>query len=416
MQMKATSDIAKFLEASPTAFQAEENIANTLREHGFTRLREQDEWRLEPGARCFVERNSTSLVAFALAEKTPLDSLAIAVCHTDSPALKLRLEDASQTEEGLLRIPVEVYGGATIPSWLDRPLKIAGRVAWSDNGAIRGLSVCTEESVAVIPNPPIHFANLNDGFKYNAQTQLCALLPFKTREEFLASLVPDVAPKELHGDLYLADGMPPAIIGDMIQAPRLDNLASCYAILQALVDEDAPSPRSFLAGFFDLEEVGLNYQSAGSNFLNSVVTRIPDALGDKSPQTSHRMLAASHCLSLDAAHAFHPNFPELFDAPMSARLGKGPALKFHANQSYSTTLAEAARVEAIAREKDIPLQKFTPRSDSKCGSTIGRIVAAELGVPAADAGIPIWAMHSIRETASLNDCNSLTRLVKEWGK
>ena len=150
MQMKATSDIAKFLEASPTAFQAEENIANTLQEHGFTRLREQDEWRLEPGARCFVERNSTSLVAFALAEKTPLDSLAIAVCHTDSPALKLRLEDASQTEEGLLRIPVEVYGGATIPSWLDRPLKVAGRVAWSDNGAVRGLSVCTEESVAVI--------------------------------------------------------------------------------------------------------------------------------------------------------------------------------------------------------------------------------------------------------------------------
>ena len=412
--------LVDFLNASPTQYHSTDAIRNTLLDNGFTWLDEREEWRLVPGGKYFVMRNDSSLLALRLAENAPLSGARMAVSHTDSPAFKLRFKDA-EVQNGMLRIPVEIYGGASNPTWLDRPLKVAGRICLRDDmGNLQIRKICGNAPQAVIPNPPIHFVDLNGGHRFNQQTQLAACLPYPTLQEFVDTLVPEGFPQqkaeELQAELFLADSEGAVIIGDktpFIQSTHLDNLTSCYGILKALCAPQKPL-RTVVGGFFDLEEVGLNFQSAGSNFLWSTLSRVAVALGETSPQALPRMLADSLCLSIDVAHAFHPNFPELFDKPMAATVGHGPALKFHANQAYATTFTGAALLREIARDAEIPLQDFLPRSDGHCGSTIGRIVAGALGIQTVDIGVAIWAMHSIRETCAVADVDYLSALVEKY--
>ncbi len=410
--------LREFLEASPTAFHGVQWLSRRFREAGFQSLDPGMPWQLQAGGRYFTTRNGSSLIAFRLGKEDPLATARMGVCHTDSPALKLRLRDAVQ-EGSLLKVPVEVYGGATLPPWLDRPLLVAGRIPCRNaQGTLSFPLVTSGGPLAVIPNPPIHLANLNDGFRYNPQTQMAALLSVESLDALRERLLPGECqdtPAELWNmaELFLADAQPPVALGDLLQSPRLDNLTSAYALAEALCTPEESSG-TLLGGFFDLEEVGLNFQSAGGDFLPSTLARIADGLGASSLQTIPRMMAASLCLSLDVAHAFHPNFPELFDAKDAPRMGEGPALKFHANQNFATTLPAAAILRDLALRRSLPLQTFTPRSDSRCGSTIGRMVAGSLGVAVADLGIPLWAMHSIRETASQQDVETLTELLQAF--
>lgn len=391
-----------------------------LSHDGFVELKESDEWSLVPGGKYFVQRNLSSVIAFRIGN---LCNPRLALCHTDSPSMKLRLKDAVE-QDGLLRIPVEVYGGASNPTWLDRPLKIAGRAFFTDaQGALKYHLVTGLLPKAVIPNPPIHFVNLNDGLKYNQQTQLAAMLPYSSLQAFVDSITPAGYPQQpadtLQAELYLADGTGAVIIdGDLplIQATHLDNLTSCHAVLEALCKCDNPQS-TIVGGFFDLEEVGLNFQSAGSNFLRCVLERIALASQQApSPQSIHRMLATATALSIDVAHAFHPNFQEKFDKPMAPVVGKGPAIKFQANQRYATTLPGATMLREIAKRAQLPLQEFTPRSDMGCGSTIGPMVAGSLGIQTIDIGVAIWAMHSIRETCAVKDVQTLAALVEAFFK
>ncbi len=409
--------LTEFLSGSPTAFHATGFLGDLLSTRGFRLLDPRKEWRLEPGKGYFLLRNGSSLVAFRTPEKAAgPGELRLSVAHTDSPCLKLRLRDAKQLDAQLLRIPVEIYGGATIPTWPDRPLRLAGRMAARDRkGASRIVTVDSRLPMATVPNPPIHLANLNDGFHYNPQTQLAALLPAKSLRDALKKLLPkglDPDGDAPLAELYLVDAEPPTLLGDLVQSPRLDNLASCHALAGALCEPGAlPGNALVMGAFFDLEETGLNYQSAGSDFLRSLLERIAAALWTDHPQSLGRLLGNSLCVSLDAAHAFHPSFPELFVEEDAPKMGHGPALKFHANQNYSTVLPAAQHLRLLAEKRALPLQTFTPRSGAPCGSTIGRIVSGALGTPSADVGAPLWAMHSARETGSLQDTENLQRLL-----
>lgn len=410
-----TPSLVEFLNSSPTKYHSAAAIASELESNGFQALDEKDEWSLVSGGKYFVQRNRSSVIAFRIGNP---GNLRIAVCHTDSPSMKLRLKDAKE-QDGLLRIPVEVYGGASNPTWLDRPLSVAGIAYFRDgDGKLSYHLVTGTASQAVIPNPPIHFVNLNDGIKYNQQNQLAAMLPYSSLQSFVDSLTPEGFPQQsaetFQAELYLADAQKAILLnGDLplIQAAHLDNLTSCQAVLNALNTCENPTG-TIVGGFFDLEEVGLNFQSAGSNFLRSVLERIAFNLPNNSPQALHRMLASAHCLSIDVAHAFHPNFPEKFDKKMAPVVGAGPAIKYQANQRYATTLPGAVMLQEIARAKGLPLQEFTPRSDMGCGSTIGPMVAGSLGIPTVDIGVAIWAMHSVRETCAVEDVNTLENLVK----
>ena len=60
----------------------------------------------------------------------------------------------------------------------------------------------------------------------------------------------------------------------------------------------------------------------------------------------------------------------------------------------------------------MPGQTYVHRTDLGCGSTIGPMTAARLGVPTIDCGAPMWAMHSARESAGVLDQFGLMALLR----
>ena len=412
------SDFLQFLNASLTPYHAVGYLAAQLQPAGFRHLEEADHWELKPGDRAFVVRGG-ALVAFQVGKRER--GFRIALGHTDSPSLKLKLADASGGSHGHpLRIPVEVYGGPIFSTWLDRPLGVAGRIAAMTNDGPAAQLVDSEGAVAVIPNPPPHLVNLNGNFSYNPQEHLAAIFDADDLTSLLQLLLSGTqipGGQSPAAELFLYDPTPAQVIGissqPYVQASRIDNLSSCHGIIQALLaTEDEQTTK--VAALFNLEEVGRSFDSADSNFLPMVLRRIAAEL-DPAADAYERMLADSQpMLSIDVAHALNPNFANLFDSGYAPKVGGGPALKLNAQLRYATTVLGEAFFRAIAQKAEVPTQVFETRSDMPCGGTIGPVTAAKLGILTIDLGIPIWAMHSLRETCSLADVDYLTRFVKAY--
>jgi len=116
-------------------------------------------------------------------------------------------------------------------------------------------------------------------------------------------------------------------------------------------------------------------------------------------------------LSVDNAHAVHPNFSDRHDLGHGPLLNQGPVIKINRNQRYATSGVGAALIRLIAERVDVPLQSFVMRSDMACGSTIGPITATETGIKTIDIGVPTLAMHSVRELAGARDVGYLVALI-----
>lgn len=89
---------------------------------------------------------------------------------------------------------------------------------------------------------------------------------------------------------------------------------------------------------------------------------------------------------------------------------KGLVLKYNSNQRYTTNSRSASVIKALAKRQNIPLQEFMVRNDSPCGTTIGPIISAQLGLQAVDVGVAQLSMHSIREMAGIEDLDNSIRL------
>jgi aspartyl aminopeptidase len=158
-----------------------------------------------------------------------------------------------------------------------------------------------------------------------------------------------------------------------------------------------------VVALYDHEEVGSqSAEGAGSAFLWGLLERLVRATGG-SAEDVHRALAHSLFVSADMAHGVHPNYADLHEPQHAPKLGGGPVIKINTNQRYATNAATALRFERAARAAQVPVQRFVMRSDLPCGSTIGPITAARLGVATVDVGNPMLSMHSIRELASSQD-------------
>lgn len=416
--------LCAFLDASPTPYHAVDSMIALLREQGFQALSEADSWgQLKPG-RYFVTRNGGSIIAFVLAENDLADNgMNMVGAHTDSPCLKVKPKP-EKARHSLQQLGVEVYGGALLNPWFDRDLSMAGRLSYEDqNGHIKQTLINFEKPLAVIPSLAIHLdREANQNRSVNPQQHLppvlCQLedgnkLDFRALlEQQCRQQHPDLeVGKVLDYEICFYDTQKAAVtglFGDFISSARLDNLLSCYVGLQSLLAADGS--RSALLVCNDHEEVGSQSSSgAQGTFLQSVLQRL-----SRNAENYQRMLDRSMMISADNAHAIHPNYPDRHDAEHGPLLNAGPVIKTNANQRYATSSETSAVFRQICAQNDVPVQDFVVRTDMACGSTIGPITAATIGIRTLDIGVPTFAMHSIREMAGSRDAAMLQQVLTHF--
>lgn len=427
---KIVEGLLAFIDASPTPYHAVTTAVGLLEAAGFTRLNEVDAWKLTPGTRAYTIRAGSSVCAFIVGARPPHEAgFQLIGAHTDSPNLRVKPRPDVRAH-GYDQIAVEVYGGVLWHTWLDRDLSIAGRVV-IDDGTLTGRTVLVdfERPLLRIPNLAIHLNRSvnSDGLKLNAQNHLTPVLGLQVGAErsagFTAALAEQVGrggdaitPEQIVGwDLCLYDVQRAALAGlgrEFILAPRLDNLASCYSALRALVAAGAERAETRAIVLYDHEEVGSqSAQGAGSPFLLQVLARICAGCGGTEHDSMARALAQSLLISADMAHAVHPNYADRHEPGHQPRLGGGPVLKTNGSQSYATDAETGARVRLLCRKAEVELQQFVTRSDIACGSTIGPITAARAGMRTVDVGNPLLSMHSIREMAAVADVGAMQRVL-----
>lgn len=406
-------DLGAFIDASPSPFHACAEAAARLTRAGFERLEETDRWKGAPG-RYLVVRGG-SLVAWALDEELePSRGFHVVGAHTDSPNLRVKPRpDTGQV--GYRQLGVEVYGGALWNSWLDRDLSLSGRVFLHGDGVAEPRLFHLDRPLLSIPQLAIHLNRQvnEEGLKLNAQkhlTPIWALADGRERgfRDLLADEL-DVQPEDiLSWDAMCHDLRPATLLGDaeeLLAAPRLDNLCSCFCAVTALLSRlDQGGARKIpVVALFDHEEVGsASSRGAQSPLLRDVLERTVIARGGDR-EDYHRAVAASVCVSADMAHATHPNHVEAHEPDHHLRINGGPVIKINANQRYASEGGTEALFQEACEEADVPYQKWVNRSDLACGSTIGPLTAANLGLATVDVGTAQLAMHSARELAGSAD-------------
>jgi len=410
-------DLGAYVSASPSSYHAVHEAARRLDEAGFTGLDELQPWDGGPGS--FYMVRDGALMAWVVPEGAgPATGFNILGAHTDSPSFKLKPKPTIGAL-GWLQAGVEVYGGPLLNSWLDRELRLAGRLVMLD-----GTQHLTATGPLLrFPQLAIHLDRAaNDGLVLDKQRHMNPVWGLGNPAKVdllavLASHVPNVSvdPAHIGGyDVVIADTQEPAVFGahgEFFASGRLDNLSATHAGLAALIAHassaatrpaGAGGPIAVLAAF-DHEEIGSNSRSGACGpVLEDVLVRISDGLGATASQR-RQALAASFCVSADAGHAVHPNYAERHDPANYPVLNGGPLLKINANQRYATDATGAAFWARLCGEAKVPYQEFVSNNAIPCGSTIGPLTATRLGIRTVDVGVPLLSMHSARELCGVED-------------
>ena len=165
---------------------------------------------------------------------------------------------------------------------------------------------------------------------------------------------------------------------------------------------------------FDHEEIGSHSkQGAASTLLSTLLEKIYVSLGFDSQDVSNA-IEDSLFLSVDVSHAYHPNYAAKYDVTNRHIINQGFAIKQASSQSYATDSEAVAIVQQICEKEGIAYKKFVNHSDVRGGSTIGAISSAMLPVRTVDMGVPLWAMHSARETMGVRDYESLVDFMTAY--
>jgi aspartyl aminopeptidase len=366
-----------------------------------------------------VTRGDTGLIAFHLPSR-PSNKMSWKMmgAHTDSPCLRLKPNSFAESA-GYLQAGIEVYGGMILSTWFDRDLSLAGKICYeSKAGEFNSLLVDFERPIALIPNLAIHLnREANENRTINKQNEMPPILSLagekknQSLQEIVLSLLKSKygikdAKTLLSHDLRFYDTQAPRLLGlnlEFMTGARFDNLLSCYVGLKAFFEASPDVP--CLVTFTDHEEVGsTSAEGADGNFLRSVIKRI----------TESRFLSDSLFISADNAHGVHPNYKDLHDPAHRPLLNAGPVIKCNANLRYATSCETEAKFRLLCSKAGVPVQVIAVRADKPCGSTIGPMTAANMGIPTVDIGVPTWAMHSIRESAGVKDAHYLYQVLKTF--
>ncbi|MCU1558773.1 MAG: putative aminopeptidase family [Microbacteriaceae bacterium] len=411
------TDLASFIQASPSSFHTVAEVARRLTEAGFTELDESADWTDAPSkkrrkpmvAKRFVVRDGAIIAWIRPPSAGPTTPFRIVGAHTDSPGFKLKPKPTTGSQ-GWLQAGVEVYGGPLLNSWLDRELEFAGRLAFDDGST----ALVRTGPFLRFPQLAIHLdRGVNtEGLTLNPQQHLNPVIGIGSPADadivaHLAGLAGRAGEQVVGYDVVVADTTVPqafGLNGDLFASGRLDNLSSVHAGLVALLRraliEPVESSTSVFAAF-DHEEVGSDTRSGASGpFLSDVLARIA---GDATVSDRTRAFAGSWCLSADAGHAVHPNYADRHDPANRPLVNHGPLLKINANQRYATDALGAAEWSRACAQAGVEYQEFVSNNAVPCGSTIGPLTATRLGIRTFDVGIALLSMHSARELCGVDD-------------
>lgn len=417
--LEFSKDLIKFIDDSPVSYYAVKNAADVLREKGFVELKENEKWEVRPSGKYFVVRDGTALFAVDLGEDLR-DGFDIIGSHTESPTFKLKSRPEIGAH-GYLKLNVEVYGGMIYSTWLDRTLSLAGKVVYEKDGKLSSSLINIDRDLLTIPNAAIHMnRTVNKDFAINPQDNLYPLVKtIKEKAEadgFIQNLLADElgikACDIIDYDLALYDRQKGAIINDMYQVGRIDNLGSVHASLMAFVDSESTKTNCLILN--DSEEIGSRTRTgAFSPFLKDCLNRLILATG-LTEEDYYIAIDNSYLISADQAHAIHPNFAQFSDPTNEVRMNEGLVIKIAANGAYTSSIETKARIIKIARDLGVNIQTFHNRNDKQGGSTIGPIAAGTLGIKSIDVGEPILAMHSIRELGGVEDHYQAYQIYKRF--
>ncbi|MDE7375953.1 MAG: M18 family aminopeptidase [Muribaculaceae bacterium] len=408
-------DIISFLNDSPVNFLAVKTITDELTAAGFTRLDPAQEWNLAPGAKHYVTKNDSAVFAFIVGTD-PLAGCKIISAHSDSPGFRIK-PNAEYEREGFLQFNTEVYGGPILYTWFDRPLSIAGRVVLRSDNLLKPSArlVHFKRPLLTIPHLAIHFnRQVNDGNPISKQRDMMPVAGIVNDHLHAGDCLMRMLSDELgvsrndilDFDLSLFDTTPACLLGinnEFISSGRLDDLSMCHAALTALLASKEDSKMTRVMAIFDNEETGSGTkQGACSPILADLLLRINIAQGGDMV-TYLRSIENSFMVSADNGHGVHPNYVSKQDPTNHPRLGSGPVIKVNANCKYMTDADSAAVFRTICEQAGVPCQYFVNNSDVAGGSTLGNLLTSQIPLRGVDMGEAIWAMHSVRETASAID-------------
>ena len=416
-------DLLDFIYDSPSCYHVIGNFETMLQDAGYTALREEERWNVQPGGKYYVTRNGSSVIAFRVPETfvPEYPGFLMAAAHSDSPTFKIKENPEHPALGHYVQLNTEKYGGSLMATWFDRPLSVAGRVLVKTEQGIETRLVDVDEDLLVIPSVAIHMnRNANDGMKYQANVDT---YPLFGDEEDAGAFMTAVAKKAgvqkediLGHDLFLYCRQKGTLVGQrqqFVHSPKLDDVECAWGLMQGFLAADGGASIPVCC-VFDNEEVGSETkQGAASTFLRDTLRRIVLGLGGDEEQFV-RMLAQSFLVSADNAHARHPNHPEYADGDNAPFMNKGIVIKFNANQRYATDGVSAAIFRAVCGEAGAATQVYANRSDLPGGGTLGSIANTHVPVNTVDIGLAQLAMHSVSETAGVDDLADLCGAMKVY--
>ena len=416
---KYGNGLVSFINESPVACFAVNNVKNILKENGYKEIKENQKYKFNSGDKVFMIRNDTTLLAVNIGKNINDNNVNfhIIASHADSPCFKIKPECDGVTDS-YSKINVAPYGGLIAPTWLDRPLSIAGRVVINKENGVETKLVNLKDMTVVIPNVCIHFnRNINSGYEYNMAVDMVPFIANDNKDKSFKSLLADrlnISKEDIiNFDLYLYNKQSGVIWGEnseFVSSARLDDLECVYTSLMAFKESDNDNSINILY-VADNEEVGsLSRQGADSDFLRSTLKRVCSDLNGQYEVA----VANSFLISADNAHAVHPNKPELTDKDNKAYMNKGIAIKFNAANSYTSDAISSSIFQKICSNAEVPFQFFTNRSDMRGGSTLGNLLLSQVSLMAVDIGLAQLAMHSCYETAGTVDIKYAIKAFKEF--
>ncbi len=423
MKQRAKDGLLRFIEQSPTTWHACASCSKELDKAGFSSLQESERWDLKAEGQYYLLRDGSSLCAFRLPKGTIKRCLILAA-HTDSPSFTLK-PNFEVIRNGTVLWGVSPYGSPLLQSWWNRECYLAGKVFYLDQeGKPQEALLDLRDTPVLMPQLAIHLEKeaVSKGVPFQKEGDCYVLAGSDLgSENHLVDLLKERLPiQQLLGHhLMLVPMQSPAFWGlnrEGVSSYRLDNLASCHAIMEAFTDSSNVAEDCLSVIYFsDHEEVGSeSYQGAASPMLEETLQRIFFKLApDASIEDFYCMKSRSACFSLDVAHGYHPAQGNRSEPSHLLQLGKGVALKSSSQQRYTQHSALRTHLQSLALNHQLPLQEFIMRNDIPSGSTIGPILSSRVGIRTMDLGHPLLSMHSAREAISLHDHEVMITLLQK---